>query len=513
MYYAAEGDWLREQVALLAARLYGRSSERVVGEPSGQMNLFEVDEDEKGGADDENGGEAGDSPDHGDATRPARRRGRRRFPPHLPREQIICDIPDEDKVCACGALKHRIGQEILEQLDYVPAIARILQYIRPKYACRGCEGVEDADRPTVAIAPPVPQIIPRSIASPSLLAQAIVSKFADSLPFYRQEALFERLGIHIGRGTMCQWAQKVSQACKPLLELIYEEVRSGPHIHADETPLHVVEKPGKGPNQESYMWVFRGGQTDRPAIAFIYSPSRGEDVVQDFLLDYCGGVQTDGHQAYDYLDHRRGVVHFGCLAHVRRDFVDILKVVKNARAIRSGDSPPKSLAEEAVEQLRLVFAVDASAREKGLSPEKTVEVRRAHALPLLNDFKKWLDKHTREVPPKSLIGKAINYARNQWPRLIRYVDHGHARPDNNLAENAIRPFVIGRKNWLFSMTPEGATATAALYSLVETAKANGLDPFKYLRWIFERIPSARNPDDYRALLPQNIDRSLLGHSP
>ena len=307
---------------------------------------------------------------------------------------------------------------------------------------------------------------------------------------------------------MCYWAQKATEACKPLLDLLYREVRSGPHIHADETPLLVTDVAGSGPNESSYIWVFRGGQSDKPAIAFIYDPSRGQAVVQEFLGDYRGGVQTDGHNAYDYLETKEGVVLFGCLAHARRKFTDVLKAIKNVRPVDSPGSPTKTLTEDVVERFRAIFAVDSTAREQALSPEETVVLRREKALPLLNDLKDLLDKRVGEVPPMSLLGRAIKYSRGQWPRLIRYVDHGNARPDNNLAENAIRPFVVGRKNWLFAGTEEGAKATAAMYSLVETAKANSLDPYKYLRYLFERIPLASGEDDYRLLLPQYVDRTL-----
>jgi len=503
-YHIAESNWLREQLALLMQQKYGRSSERFIGGNSGQLSLFEVNEEEEETQEEQD--EEGD--DEKTSRRTVRKRGRRRLPDYLPRKQIVIDVSDEEKICHCGLHKAQIGEEVMEQLDYQPAVLQVLQFIRPKFACRTCDGTEAPESPVVSIAPAVAQIIPRSIAGPSLLAHVFTSKFADSLPFYRQEGQLARLGVEIGRSTMCHWAQKATEACKPVLDLLYREVRSGPHIHADETPILVTTAAGKGPNQTSYMWVFLGGQPGKPAVAFIFDPSRGAVVVQDFLDDYQGGVQADAHNAYTYLEKMDGVVLFGCLAHARRKFTDVLKAIKDVRAVDTPGSPTKTLTEDIVERFRAIFAVDAAARERNLSPEETVELRQQKALPRLNDLKVLLDKRVGEVPPKSLLGKAIKYTISEWPRLIRYVDHGYARADNNLAENAIRPFVVGRKNWLFAGTPDGAKATAAMYSLVETAKANDLDPYLYLRYLFERVPLATCENDYRLLLPQYVDRTL-----
>lgn len=499
--YAIENAWLHEQLRLIRAQMFGRTSERI-GSPLDvqQMPLFEV---EAAPLSESAGGEKATEIKVGSHVR--RKPGPQPLPAWLPRVQILHDVSDAEKLCGCGIQKDRIGQEVAEKLEYRPASFCVLQHIRPKYACPKCEGVDD-EGPTVVIAPPPPQLIPKSIAGPGLLAQVMIGKFADAIPFYRQERQYKRLGVDIGRASMCNWALKVAQVCAPLLELLHQEILAGPLVNCDETTLQVLTDA----TTDSYVWVFVGGPPEKPTVVFLYSPTRSSEVPVEFLKDYQGGVQTDGYGGYDYLDTLPGVIHYGCWAHARRYFMDVIKAAGRLRPV---DPPKGGVADEALERMRLLYAVDASARERNLSVEETLALRQDKSKPQLDSFKTWLEGSIDTIPPKSLLGKATSYALAQWARLERYVDSGLVPMDNNVAENKIRPYVVGRKNWLFSGTPEGAQASVAFYSLIETAKANKLEPYWYLRHVFERLPLARTPDDFKALLPQYIDRTLLERPP
>lgn len=493
--YVKDTTFLREQIRLLRSQIFGRKSEKVMDCVADQVPLF--DEVVPGEPEELETAEIV-IPSH------ARKKpGRRPLPENLPRVEVIHDLAEEEKTCDCGCMKSRIGEEISEQLDIIPARIQVLRHIRYKYACRQCEGVED-EGPTVTIAPVPLQLIPKSIASAGLVAHVLTAKFVDALPFYRQEGQFKRLGLEISRATMCNWAIKAATSCQPLLELLRRENRSGPLINVDETTVQVLAEPGRAPTTKSYMWIFRGGDPSRPVLEFQYHQSRCGDVAAAYLRGYRGFVQTDGYVGYDFLDHSPNVVHVGCWAHVRRKFVE---VIKSAGKIRSQNKT--GIAEEAVARIGRIYALERSMRESKLDPDVVYQERQEKARPLLDDFHEWLKRQAPQTPPKSLLGKAISYALRQWKRLVRYLDDGRLRPDNNLAENAIRPFVVGRKNWLFSGNPEGAKASAALYSLIETAKANGLEPYWYLRRLFERLPLASTEEEYRALLPQYIDKALV----
>ena len=312
----------------------------------------------------------------------------------------------------------------------------------------------------------------------------------------RQEKQFERLGAEIPRQTMCNWAMKAAEACKPLLNLLHKEIRSGPLINIDETTVQVLDEPGRSPTTKSYMWICRGGPLEQPGLMYHYAPSRSTTVAKALLADYQGVVQSDGYNGYDFLDKLDDIDHAGCWAHARRKFTEAEK--------GSGKKGKPGSVEVALSYIRKMYRIEKEGKRLELSPGKLVALRREKAKPILDQFFLWLSKKAKHVTPKSLLGIAVNYTLNQWHRLIVYLDHGEVTPDNNLAENAIRPFVVGRKNWLFSGNPEGAEASAAMYSLIETAKANGLEAYKYLRYLFEKLPFAETEDEYSALLPMNL---------
>ncbi len=417
------------------------------------------------------------------------------------------DIAEEEKVCGCGCRLSRIGEEVTEELDIVPRQCRVIRHIRPKYACRQCEGVE-SDKGTVQIAPPPVQLLPKTIATAGLIASVVVEKFADGLPLYRQAAKFSREGIEISRGTLSNWVVKVGDLSSPLMDVLREELSAGPLINVDETPVQVLNEPGRANTTKSYMWVFRGGRPpDRGggiAVVFDYRPTRSaEKILKEYLTGYMGCAQSDGYIGYEALSEM-SVKHAGCWAHVRRKFVEVVQAIEKAR---KGKERRGSSADEAVLKIRLLYEVEREVHERKLMGEDIVKFRHERALPLLTEFHHWLNARIGSTPPKGMLGAAMNYALKQWERLVVYVNDPHVGLDNNAAENAIRPFAVGRKNWLFAGSPIGAKASATLYSLVETAKANGLEPYRYLRFLFERLPYAKTPQDYRKLTPLHLDHS------
>ena len=496
--YLSEINILKEQIRCLRDRLFGRKSEKISSDRE-QLSLFELPEEHFPIAKED----VIEIPSH-----KRKKRGRKPIPESLPRIEVIHDIDEADKQCECGCIKERIGQEVSEQLDIVPAKIQVIRNIRLKYACKNCEGVE-SDGPTVAIAHLPEQIIPKCIGTPGLIAFVLVAKFVDALPFYRQEKQFLRIGVKISRATMCSWARKIAESCDILLMMLKQEILSGPLINIDETPVQVLKEPGRTSQSKSYMWIFRGGTPESPGIIFEYHPSRAGDVAATFLKDYKGVVQTDGYAGYGFIDGIEEILHMACWAHVRRKFFD---VVKAAGKPKNGKRKPGN-ADQALKYIRMLYKIEKDARNKGLANEDLLEERQEKAKPLLDEFKRWLNVKVDETPPKSLLGKAITYTLNQWHRLIVYADRCHVTPDNNMAENSIRPFVVGRKNWLFSGTPEGAAASAAIYSLLETAKANDLEPYWYLRYLLENLPEAMTEDDYKALLPQYLNKSQLAGPP
>ena len=489
--YEKENELLREQIRLLQAQMFGKKSEKGSGDSGAvQMPLFDMPEPEI-----EVEEEKVEVPSH-----KRKKPGRKKLPAALPRVEIVHDIDEAEKVCGCGATLGRIGEDISEKLDVIPAVIRVIKHIRPKYACKQCEGL-DTEGPVVKIAPPPKQIIPKSIATAGLLAYILIAKFCDALPFYRQESQFARIGAEISRANMCNWAMKVAVACQPLLSLLHQEIRSGPLINIDETTVQVLREPDRAATTKSYMWVCRGGTPDRPGLMYHYAPSRSAEVAKALLDGYSGVVQTDGYAGYGFLGHIAEVHHAGCLAHARRKFTD-------AQKARGKNSKPGSV-DVALGYIRKIYAVESEAKKMELSGNQLLRLRQEKAKAVFDDFFKWLSKKSLQVVPKSLLGKAVNYTLNQWTHLLVYLDHPDVTPDNNMAENAIRPFVIGRKNWLFAGTPDGAKASADIYSLIETAKANNLEPYKYLRYLFEKIPFVECEEDLRGLLPMNLKPQQL----
>ncbi len=489
-------NYLEEMVRLLKNELFGRKSEARREPDANQLQLFTPPE-------------APPAPEpSADIVIDAhsrKKRGRKPLPADLPRVEVIHDIPEEEKQCGCGAVRTCCGQEVCEKLDYTPARLRVIRNIRLKYACKNCEGVED-DGPTVRIAPAVVQLIPKSNATEGLLAHVAVSKFADGLPLYRQQKIFARHGIEdLSRATLAGWLIQASGKCLPILELIANEIRGGPLINIDESPFQVLKEPGRSNTAKSYMWVFCGG-LNRKAVVYKYHPTRSGQVPLDFLGDYQGYVQSDAFSGYGEFGRKEGIVHVGCFVHARRKFMDVIKAKKKNRG---GKAPLRGLADEAIDIIGNLYKIEKYAKQERLSYDEVYQLRQRESKPILDNFKLWLDANQPLTPPEGLLGKAIQYALNNWEKLIVYIEDGRLGPDNNVAENAIRPFVVGRKNWLFAGAPKGAEASATFFTLIETAKANGHEPYAYLRNIFEKLPLAQSSEDYEALLPWNLDPATV----
>lgn len=480
-----ENVWLKEQLGLSRLSQFGPSSEK---HPA-QNDLFNEAETCEG-MDDPSVSESENT--QSVAGHQRKKPGRKPLPDDLPRERVIHDLADADKACdCCGGDLHKVGEETSEQLDIIPAKVRVLEHVKIKYGCRSCE-----ERIKTATAPKQP--IPGSIASPGALAYVVTAKYCDALPLYRQSVIFERFGVNLSRSTLSHWMMRSAELLLPLYQVLHRWLLTEPILHADETTVQVLKEPDKPAQSQSYMWLYRtSGSSSHPVVLFEYQPGRGQVYPKAFLGSYNGYLQADGYAAYDSLP---SVTVVGCWAHARRKFDEALKLLPKGKQ----NTGKGMVAINAIQKLYRIekLAKDMSAGERQV-------LRQAEAVPILNDFKAWLEKSAAHGLPKSMIGSAITYCLHQWPKLIRYLEDGDLAIDNNIAERDIRPFTTGRKNWMFSNTPKGADSSSILYSIVLTARANGLNPYHYLRELFTKLPNLKDEDSIDQLLPWNIELSKV----
>jgi transposase len=431
--------------------------------------------------------------------RTSRRSPLKSLPVGTPVVEIIHELPPEQRRCPHdGHELHVIGQEVSQQIDITLPKIELHRHIRLKYGCRCCEqGVHTAAMP--------PQCLPGTIATAGTAALIIVGKFVDHLPFYRQTFALNRLGLAVTRASLCDWAVKCGNLVVPLLNLLEETLLASEYLQIDETPLQVLNEPGRTADQLSYMWVRRTAIENKRIVLFHYSERRNAETAQQLLEGFSGRhIQHDGCASYNRVKGEYPITHLGCHAHARRPFADALKALPLTER-------RTSIAQEAIDFYKQLYRIEDQIR--GLSPEERYRRRQAESVPILKQFEQWWQNKLPGASPTSVLGKALRYLADHWPLLIVYVNNGALEIDNNLVENAIRPFAIGRKNWLFNVTPKGAQASARLYSLIETAKANGLDPYFYLRHVFIALPQAKTLEDIEALLPWNIDPlSLIARS-
>lgn len=483
-YHEARFAALLEEIRLMRHKFYAASSEQ----SPGQGALFdEADALAAESAEDETAGV------ESTVAAPAKPRGKRSpLPAHLPRVEIVHELTAAERQCACGAEKIEIGQEISEQIDIVPMRVRVLRHIRTTCACPKCQLA-----PVTAAMPPQP--IPKSNASANTLALLITAKYVDGIPLHRFEKVCARYGFEASRNTLARWIIACSELTIPLHNLLRDHLLSQDILHLDETPVQVLKEPGRTAQSQSYMWVQSGGPPGQPVVLFDYDPSRSGSVPARLLEGYRGHLMTDGYEGYNAVVARNGLTHLACWAHARRKFIEAQKAQPKGK---SGS------ADVAVKMIGRLYGVERDIKDIADSAVRH-DIRAERSVPIMAELRAWLDKRKAEVPPKSKLGEALAYLDKYWPKLVRYLERGDLPIDNNRAENAIRPFVIGRKNWLFSDTPAGAHASARLYGIIETAKANGHEPYAYLRRILRDLPTVKTVGDIEALLPWNLEPNML----
>jgi transposase len=472
---------LEEYILSLKQKQFGSSSEKL--SPT-QTELFDEADGDTAEIEADNVA-AVDTIDIPAHTRSTKRRAS--IPADIPRVDIIHDLPDDQKICPHdGTVLKRIGSETHVQLDIIPAKVQALNHIRYKYACPCCEQyLLTATKPA--------QPIEKSIASPGLLAYIATQKYVDALPLYRQVEIFKRIGIEMDRGTLASWMVKCGQLVQPLINLIHEKILEQALLHMDETVVQVLSEPNKTAQSNSYMWVLRSTLPTASAVLFRYEPTRSGDAAKELLHNFSGALMVDGYEGYNATCIKNNITRLGCWAHARRKFIEAQQAQPKGKTGKS---------DQALAYIQQLYRIEQSIKDK--TADETYQARQQQSQAILDKLKSWLDKSLSQVPPKTALGKALYYLDSQWLRLINYVQCGDYPIDNNAAENAIRPFVIGRKNWLFSASQKGATSSANLYSLIETAKANGLEPYAYLKRVFAELPNATTVEQIENLLPWNL---------
>jgi len=480
---------VQEELRLALQRQFGKSSEKVAGQDD--LPFEDLKEDE--------------TPESIQTVVIAQherrsKAGRKRLADSLLRTEVFHDLTEAEKTCACGHQLTKIGEDISEKLVMIPAQVWVDRHHHAKYACKHCQGLADESKPGVIRAVGVPDLFPRSIVSAQLLAHIWTAKFCDHLPFYRQQHGFLRIGAEISRQDMVNWTMKVAKELEPLIGLIDQTIRDGPVILMDETPVKVLKLERTGKDGQGYMWLARGGPPQRPAVRYRFAPGRGSEHARSYLGDFSGFLQTDGYAGYDTALAGSTITHVGCWAHARRKFVEADK------------ASPSNLSKDAIGRIRKLYELEKNCRDHakrtGLDNDQFVQHRRQQIEPHLADLKSWLDREAARTLPSGATGKAIAYTVGQWDKLVAFLGHADLTPDNNRAENAIRPFVLGRKNWMFHGNDAGAEASCRVYSLIETAKANGWEPWAYLNELLAQLPSIRQTGDWQKLLPWAIAKPV-----
>nr|WP_245183616.1 IS66 family transposase [Lentibacillus salicampi] len=479
----AKLKWYEEQFRLSQQHRFGSSSEQV---NSDQLSLFNEAEDTTNSTIEE--------PDVETITYKRKKQSGQREQKleNLPKETIDYRLSDEEQICSCcGGTLHDMSTEVRKELKVIPAQVKVMEHVQHVYSCRHCERHE-IETPIVTANMPKP-VFPGSLASPSAMAYTMTQKYVESMPLYRQEKHLERFGVSIPRQTLANW---IVYGANTWLQLIYDEMYA--HLlehdilHADETTLQVLSEPDRPAKSKSYMWLYRTGRDDTPIVLYDYRQTRAGKHPQRFLTGFQGYLHVDGYSGYNGLGN---VTLIGCWAHARRKFSEALT------ALPESASTSAVKAKEGLAFCNRLFDIERDLKD--VSPEERYEARLERSQPVLDAFSAWLREQTPRVLPKSALGQAIKYCRNQWERLERFLLDGRLEIDNNRAERSIKPFVLGRKNWLFSNTAKGAAASAITYSVIETAKENGLNPFNYLRVLFEKLPNMDTADEAKmaSLMP------------
>lgn len=497
-----KNQYLEEQVKLWKLLHFGSKSEKLTKEDKHYTSLFNEAED---GA----FNQALDTIYEGtvEPSKPVKAKRKRglsvtsNLPAGLPEKEVIFKLTDDEKICGCGKTMQSVGYDIVKRLSIKPAEVVVVVEKHEKAAC-SCDGIdlEDEKKNAIFRASGKKHLVSGGIASESLIAWSISEKFEYALPFYRQERRFKQIGVSISRTNLCNWAIKATDACAPLLEHLKTHIKSGNVINADETTLQVLKEEGKKAQSKSYMWLFVGGPPGKQAVYFQYDTGRSAAVPENLLQDFSGYLQTDGYQAYHTalktLNKDRPpaekIHHALCWAHARRRFDKCWKTTKDPHA------------RKALDLIRDLFQLENLRDEKDF-----FKMRKEKGKIILDKFYVWAMELYAVTLPKSLLGEALSYAISNRAGLEAYLEHPELTPSNNTAENSVRPFVIGRKNFLFSATTNGAGASACMYSLIESAKMQGLIPYHYLLYVFDRILQAKTYEDCEALMPWNLTPEII----
>jgi transposase len=456
---ATEIEHLKLMIAKLRRMQFGRKSEKV----DHQIEQLELQ------LEDLQADEAVAEREMPEADRAPRRKSvRRPLPDHLPRDEKIY-APGAEACPACGGGLRPLGEDVAEQLEYVPASFRVIHHVRPKLACSCCDAIVQAPAPS--------RPIERGIAGPGLLAHVLVAKFADHLPLYRQAVIYARDGVDLDRALLASWVGAASALLRPLVDAIRHHVLAGAKLHADDTPIPVLA-PGNGKTKTARLWTYvrddrPSGDTAPPAVWFAYTPDRKGIHPQTHLANYEGVLQADAYAGFNALYEDGTIQEAACWAHARRKFYDL------------HEARPSALTTEALHRIGELYAIEAKIR--GKPPHERQQARQAEAKPLIDDLERWLRAMLEKLSRKSDTSAAILYALNLWPALARYCDDGRIEIDNSAAERALRGVAIGRRNYLFAGADTGGERAAAVYSLIGTAKLNGVDPEAWLRHVLAHI--------------------------
>lgn len=493
-------ELLEEALRLSKIKRFAPSSEQ-----SGQMSLFDDAEVEATvefetatdeAVDEIEAIEAGVASETSEPSQPKQKPGRKPFAANLPRVQIFITLSDEEKAGAISTFFTKVKEE----LDIIPAQVRILEYLQEKAVFLEPAQDEMQRRIIAAALPKHP--VPGAMGSIELMSYVLTCKYCDGLPLYRLENILARYGGELSRATLANWVIALARPLQPLLNLLRDHQQAGNIIMADETRVQVLKEPGRPATSDKFMWVTLGGPPGQPSVLFEYDPSRSQEVPLRLLDGFHGYLQTDGYAGYNAACLINNITQLGCWDHARRKFKD----AQDAQPKPKKDKPYKaSKADHILGLINILYMIERQI--KTLSAAEKFQQRCKRSLPVLKKLKAYLDDNQHKVPKDGLTGKAMTYLSNQWDKLMVYCSNGELSISNILAENAIRPFVIGRKAWLFSDTPKGAQASAIHYSLIETAKANGLEPYVYLTQVLKALPYADTLEKIEALLPWNIKNS------
>lgn len=469
-------DWFKDQFKLASQRHFGKSSET-----SSSMNLPLLF-DEAMQKEDDSDDKAGSEGKTITYTRKPKSRGRNLDVSKFPKEQKIHDLPESEKTCGCGNALEQAGSDTSIQVDHIPETFRVIEHVALKYCCRKCETIRSAKKPETAIA--------KCMATPGFVAEVITKKYEHHLPLYRQSKMFEKLGADIPDNTLGNWVMRAAEALEPLDDAARLQIPVVSLFQADETKIKTIK-----PNKEGYLWGYHSCDPGNRFIIFEYASTRSASVPNQTLKDFRGKLQTDGYNGYS--DLRKRLTGFGCWDHCRRKFTDVIKVADKER---------KGKAAELLVHINKLYEIEREAKD--FHVHDRMLYRQEKSRPVIDIIQEQIPGVN--APPKSLPGVAMTYINNQWPYLIRYIDHGEVPISNCWIENQIRPFAVGRRNWLFTGTSESASKAALLYGLIQSCRMNDIQPRKYLEYVLNQAHAMRRGDvSPTSLLPQFIDKSKL----